>query len=292
MSSKAWPPEFDVTFYQRQYPDLQSMSPETAAEHYEGYGRTEGRVATSAATRPGFLDLVPRNARILEIGPGHRPCFSGSKVKYFDVHDAAGLRARAESVSEDPDGAPSKVHYQSPESDFGIVPDQSFDVVFSSHAIEHQTDLIRHLNDVARVLAPGGAFYVICPDKRYCFDRHIRASTIGDVIEAYTIGRRVHRVADVVDAVVLSSHNDPAQHWRETAPLPEIQQHLVTHAIKAIEEAKGGYIDVHAWRMTPQIFKQITDMVYKLGYSKLKPVRVYDTPFGSNEFCAILSPDA
>jgi predicted SAM-dependent methyltransferase len=45
--------------------------------------------------------------------------------------------------------------------------DQSFDVVYASHVIEHlgyQRDLVRGLGEVRRILRPGGKFFVSVPD--------------------------------------------------------------------------------------------------------------------------------
>lgn len=283
----ALPPEVDPAFYRGRWPDLSALSDDGLVEHYAVFGRNEGRVASPAGERPGFLALVPPKARVLEIGPAHKPCFSGPRVKYFDVQDADGLRARAINHSENPKGTPSRIDYVSPVGDLGIV-QETFDAVFSSHAIEHQPDLIGHLVEVDRLLAPGGAYFVICPDKRYCFDRHIPQSTIGEVLEAHLSRRQTHRLADFIDAMSMSSHNDPARHWANDSPEVGVNAALVAQALDQIEKAKGGYIDCHAWRMTPGSFREILDTLHGIGKSPLRALRVYDTAQGQNEFFAVL----
>jgi SAM-dependent methyltransferase len=285
--SLALPPEVDAGFYRRRWPDLQSLSDAQLAEHYAVFGRNEGRVANPAGERPGFLGLIPPKARILEIGPAHKPCFTGGNVKYFDVQDSDGLRARALTHHENPKGTPSRIDFVSPTGDLGIVR-ETFDAVFSSHAIEHQPDLIGHLIEVDRLLAPGGAYFVICPDKRYCFDHHIPASTIGEVFEAHAARRQTHRMADFIDAMSMSSHNDPARHWAKDSPPVGVNARLVAQALDQIEKANGGYIDCHAWRMTPSSFREILETLHQLGKSPLRPLRVYDTTMGQNEFFVVL----
>lgn len=270
--------------------DLTALTDAQLAEHYAIFGRQEGSLASPAGERPGFLALVPPKVSVLEIGPAHNPCFTGPHVKYFDVQDSDGLRERALTHNENPKGTPGKIDYVSPTGDLGIVR-ETFDAVFSSHAIEHQPDLIKHLVEVDRVLAPGGAYFVICPDKRYCFDRHIPASTIGEVLEAHLTQRQTHRMADFIDAMSMSSHNDPARHWVNDSPPVRINTALVAQALDQIEKAKGGYIDCHAWRMTPESFREIVEMLYQLGKSPLRPLRVYDTARGQNEFFAVLGRD-
>lgn len=281
------PAEVDAVFYRNTNPDLNGLSDAQLVQHYEVFGKKEGRVASPAGSRPGFLALVPTKAKILEIGPAHKPCFTGANVKYFDVQDSEGLRQRALKHNENPKGAPAHIDYVSPIGDIGIVR-EAFDVVFSSHAIEHQPDLIRHLVEVDRLLTTGGAYFVICPDKRYCFDHDIPESTIGEVLEAYSSKRKTHRIADFIDAMSMSSHNDPARHWVKDSPPVRINVALVKQALDQIEKADGGYIDCHAWRMTPSSFREILETLHRLGKSPLRPLRVYDTPRGQNEFFAVL----
>jgi hypothetical protein len=43
---------------------------------------------------------------------------------------------------------------------------EKFSLIFSSHNIEHQVDLVKNLNQVANLLEEGGKFFIIIPDKR------------------------------------------------------------------------------------------------------------------------------
>ncbi len=283
----ALPPEMDLAFYRATYADLQPLSNEQLAQHYGAFGRSEGRMASPAGSRHGFLALVPPDAKILEIGPGHSPGFTSENTKYFDVVDSEGLRKRALHYSENPARVPPLVHYVSPKGDLGIVQEQ-FDVVYSSHAIEHQPDLVKHLQEVTRLLAPGGSYFVICPDKRYCFDRHIPESSIGEVLEAHMVGRSIHRPADYIDALAMGSHNDPVRHWAGDSPRQGINAALATQAIEEMRAANGAYIDCHAWRLTPTGFREIVEALYQLGKSPLRPVRLYETTLNQNDFFTVL----
>jgi len=44
-------------------------------------------------------------------------------------------------------------------------PDNSFDIVFYHHVIEHVSDPVRSLEELHRVLVPGGMIYVGCPNR-------------------------------------------------------------------------------------------------------------------------------
>ncbi len=76
-------PEFDPSFYRLLHEDMRSVSDEELALHYSSHGRREGRMATPAAHRQGFLSSVPRDGEILEIGPFTKPAFAGDNVRFF-----------------------------------------------------------------------------------------------------------------------------------------------------------------------------------------------------------------
>lgn len=282
------PEEYDAAFYRAHYPDLATLPDDELFAHYRAWGETEGRVASPAATREGFLEniVLQQAGNVLEIGPFCRPLIRGPNVRYLDVLDSAALRERAVEIGLDPADCPETIHYV---GDLGSV-DGAFSAVVSSHAIEHQPDLVHHLQSVARLLQPGGRYFLIVPDKRYCFDALIPESTIANVMLAHHDQRRVHNLQSVIEHRAMVTHNDPGMHWRgEHGPFPPDEQaRRVQMALNEFVAADGGYIDVHAWYWTPRGFRQTLSVLYHLGLTALQPVRVYDTPRDRFEFCAVL----
>jgi len=282
-------PEFDASFYRLVQIDLKRMTPAQLADHYEEYGRGEGRLATPAAHRSGFLAQIPPQGVGLEIGPGVEPTLTGDGVRYFDVQDKAGLVARAAS-----DGYPTErcpdIDYVSPLGDLSVVTDQ-FDYVFSSHCIEHQPDLARHLQGVARLLHPNGRYYIIIPDKRYCFDALLPESTLDEVLVAHAEGRTVHTIANIYNHYALTTHNDILRHWYGDSQDPrlDVRHAREMEAAQAIANANGGYIDVHAWQFTPSSFRTIINGLAERNLCPFLIERIYDSTFGSNEFCVVLT---
>ncbi len=69
------------------------------------------------------------------------------------------------------------IHFVSPTGNLEIV-NECFDVVLNSHCIEYQPNLITHLNHIESILNPGGYYFVLEPDKRYCFDHFIPESSL------------------------------------------------------------------------------------------------------------------
>jgi SAM-dependent methyltransferase len=224
----------------------------------------------------------------LEIGPFSSPLLKGPNVRYCDVLNQAQLKERAQKVQYDPDTVPF-IDYVLGPGFLDEIP-QVFDAVLSSHAIEHQPDLIKHLQQVQRKLsADGGRYFLLIPDKRYCFDRYLPPSDIAGVLQAHMEQRTVHTLASVIRHVGLTTHNDGPRHWRTPDQLaPPIEVNRVLDGIKQWKASKAAYLDVHAWFFTPDSFCEIVEALKAMGFISFEVERLYSTRYGSNEFWAIL----
>lgn len=280
------PPEIEVAEYRSVYPDLSGFSDEQLEDHYRHHGRNEGRRANCVLDRNGFAGLIPETASVLEIGPFFSPVARGRLVSYLDVLSREQLIGRAKEIGLDPSGVP-EIDYVSPAGDLSIV-DRAFDFVISSHSIEHQPDLVHHLQQVHRVLAPGGGYFVLIPDKRYCFDHFIPESNLAEVILAHRERRKQHLLRSVIEHRALTTHNESDRHWRGHGVKFEHLKDRASSALREFETAKGGYIDVHAWYFTPQSCADIISGLSKLGLSEFRVHRVYPSRWGSGEFWMIL----
>lgn len=285
---RRFPPEYDAGIYRALHPDLAAMPDGALLQHYLAHGRAEGRRPHALPDRDAFVGLVPPGASVLEIGPFNRPVVAGPGVRYFDVLSQDGLRQRATAFGMPPDGVP-RIDHVSATGDLSVIAGEVFDVVVSSHCIEHQPDLVRHLNDVARLLAPGGHYLLMVPDKRFCFDHYLADSTIAGVLDAHRAGLRTHALRSVIEHRVLTTHNDPVAHWEgRHGPAVADQAGRVAAALREYDAAAGGYLDVHAWIFTPESFRRLTALLQALGVTTLAPVRVYAGLRAMNEFWAIL----
>ena len=232
--------------------------------------RERGLLAPLSRSR--LRTLIPLPA--LEVGPFDAPFLQGPSVKYFDILDQQQLRERAVRERRNPDGCPF-IHFTGRLAD---IP-QRFQAVFSAHTVEHTPDLIGHLRDVANLLRPGGSYFLIVPDKRYCFDHFLPESTLAQVLVGQ--GRLRPTLDAVRDHLTCSAHNIAPLHWLgihgKPGPIERAERELA-------EAERGQYVDVHQWLFTPASFLSI---VSKLGI--FKRVEVHDTAFGELEFVAILS---
>lgn len=284
-------PEFDPEFYRRRYPDVGELDDAAAEQHYRLAGRAEGRVSSAAATRPGFVAQIDGSGRILEIGPMANPVMRGPNVRYFDVLPTEALRRKATANGMDADGCP-EIDFVSPTGDLSVVGER-FDVVISCHSIEHQPNLIAHLQGVARLLEPGGSYFVIVPDKRYCFDHFLPESGLAEVLDADERKASLHSARKVVEHAAMTTHNDPARHWRgdHGEPAWHRDPQIVHHALERFRAHPGHYLDCHAWQFTPDAFRGLIQALFELGLTPLRPVRVYDTSKDGLEFYAVLEHD-
>lgn len=239
-------------------------------------------------SRLDFINSIPSNYSILEIGPFFKPVCRGEKVKYFDILNQEELKKRAVGIGTQEliDNTPF-INFVSPTGNLRII-EETFDAVISSHAIEHQLDLIDHLKSVENLLNEGGAYYLLVPDKRYCFDHYIAQSTIADVIQAHYEKRNAHSLKSVIEHRALTTHDSPFRHWRNDHGSIQNLEERILKAIKEFEEAKGKNIDVHAWYFTPNSFVEIIEVLNNLKYINLSVQEIIPTKYGSVEFFAVL----
>ena len=239
---------------------------------------------SAPTTRTAFLNLVP-TTDVLEIGPFDNPSLHGPDVAYFEVLDVEELRQRAREHKRNPNAVP-EIDYVSPTGDLGIV-DRHFSAVLSSHAIEHQPDLIRHLREVEALLQPGGRYYILAPDKRFSFDHFLPESTVEDVLAAY--GRRTHSAQAISDHFMMTTHNRRIMHWLGVHGKRGPNQSAQRRTQEALRAAEAGrYVDVHAWIFTPESFHELITALHKLGKTRLEIEVLHDTGFPELEFFAVL----
>lgn len=238
-------------------------------------------------TRPSFAQIAGVERSVLEIGPFNNPTVRGDNVRYFDVMTTAQLKERAERVGYDPQTVP-EISYVSPDGDLSVV-DNRFSAVVSCHCIEHQPDLIRHFKQVEAMLETKGKYYLVVPDKRYCFDYFFDASSVDAILAAK--GETRHPLPKVIEHRALTTHNDAARHWMGDHVDPwyyeEIPQKTEL-ALKEFLDADGGYVDVHRWQFTPDSFAGIVSSLFDRGEIKLKLRDIQQTPADDMQFTAIL----
>ena len=236
--------------------------------------------------------LITDDDQILEIGPFNRPIIKGENVKYFDILNSKDLKIRAKQHGLDENGVPY-IDFVDPNGDLKTI-NNTFDKVISAHVIEHQPDLILHLQNVENLLNKHkkSTYIVIIPDKRYCFDRFIPESSVREIIRANQIGIRKPEIWSILEHRALITHNDSRQHWlgKHGSQLDDLKKRW-DEAMVEVQESSDKYVDVHCWQFTPESFASVMSILHELQFTKFKVSKVVQTFKHDLEFSAFLSID-
>ncbi|HEX8646061.1 MAG TPA: class I SAM-dependent methyltransferase [Thermoleophilaceae bacterium] len=151
-------------------------------DYMSGHGDVEaGRVADTLAA----CGLPPRPA-IVDYGCGRgawigalRQAFPGARITGIEISERAVERARlehpgAEFLAFDGARAP--------------LPDESADLVFSYHVIEHVIDLSETVGDMARLARPGGYVVAIMPCANAGSVENLAARLVAGALEPSSTG--------------------------------------------------------------------------------------------------------
>ena len=293
------PLEYDYEKYVG-HPSNQGLRKFNEAEarfHYQAHGRAEGRVCSAIDNRAAFLGLVSPDYALLEIGPFCTPAFRAPRyrVAYLDAFSTDELRELARGMAWADAARVPEIDFVWKGQRYRELIGREFELVFSSHNIEHQPCLVTHLEDVASVMRRGGRFMLAIPDKRYCFDHFLPESTIAEVLDAFLSGRRDHAARSLVQGRMMHTHNEAGRHWQgdhgDDPTRRALDDDIVASVRQVIAEyrARTGYLDAHAWQFTPASFRLLMQVLARAGLVSLTVERVYETLNGSNEFYAVLA---
>lgn len=138
--------------------------------------------------RLAFSDLL--SGDVLEIGPGNSPFPTafGSNTKFADRSVLGGRDVNWPELMGSISG---------PKADFDInidadglsgIPNDSFDAVIAAHVIEHLANPIRAIQEMQRVLRPGGKLVLIVPERTLTFDSVRAATPFSHVFQEFLSG--------------------------------------------------------------------------------------------------------
>ena len=275
--------DLDLSFYRNKHGDLAHLDDQQLVRHYYKYGYFEGRRCHPRATREELAKALD-GLKTLEIGPFTKPLLDHANVRYADVLSQVELIDRAEKLGH----AANKVPFIDFVTRSGSLDeiDQKFELIFSSHNIEHQPDPIGHLKQVAALLEDGGVFAMLVPDRRYCFDALLPNSKISDLIVAHAERRTRHTIGSIIEHRAMTTHNNTGRHWQEgvTQSYRPLDARKVAAAVAEFEASQGAYIDVHAWQFEPLAFADIIGSLINLEYIPFKTISCRGPVRGRNEF--------
>jgi len=109
------------------------------------------------------------NARVLDAGGGNgtyasqiQNRYQSAQVELFEIEFERVLEARAENVDHALVAAGEYLPYAS----------NTFDTIISNEVIEHVDDDKMAVNEMVRILKPGGILVIFCPNRWYPVEQH------------------------------------------------------------------------------------------------------------------------
>lgn len=285
------PASFDPKFYMSDKPHLSNEA--EAYEHFANQGRRLGLAGSPGCNLGRLLNSLQTSykGKKLEIGPGCSPKLKGESVYYFDVKTKEELVARYRDEVGNVE-IPERIDFVDREGKFGNIDDR-FELILSSHAIEHSHDFIAHLNDAASILDEGGVYVVVAPDKRFTFDHFKPLTVLEDILAQHLSGDDSDAFA--LRAVLLEAswraHNSPQRHWAGDHGEPDGAPDRIDKALAAFPSRFKDRVWVsghHKWIFTPDSFCQIVNGAFERGIGRLRVLECYNTLLGSMSFTAVL----
>ena len=235
---------------------------------------------TPVTSRPELAAIDATNMRGLEIGPLASPRVRKDEgpVRYVDHASApelrqkyatdAGMRDRLDEIVD--------VDYVLGEMTTiaqAVAADAPFDYVIAAHVIEHIPDPVGWMEDLTRVLRPGGILSLVIPDKRYCFDINRSLTEVSDLVDANLRRLRQPSFRQAYDfySKAIGGTVDTAAVWAGTADYSlAVRQDFDDPDVAAYEacremQTSSEFVDVHCHVFTPDSFLGLFEKLARLG---------------------------
>ncbi len=233
-----------------------------------------------------------RNKAILEIGALDKPLLDKAdyRVKYLDHTDEESLKKYiAHADCREPDAVVTLDYIQG-ERALSEVVQEPFDVIVSSHVLEHLPNLFGWLREAASILQPGGQIFAVVPDRRYTFDLERPATSIGSLLENDLLQRTKPSPATAFDAHYYHRLVDSNQLWKNYAAHWQQSKRTFSpqQAMGLFNQARDTYIDCHCNLFDLRSFDEALTVAQQLGVQPFKLVRSLPTCAPFLDFVVLL----
>jgi hypothetical protein len=222
-----------------------------------------------------------RKIRCLEIGALNKPflkkVLADEYVEYAD-HVSTEELARKYMLSGESLQNLVHVDHVIRGGQFTGTLEHKYDLVFSSHSLEHQPDLLGHLHDIHGILKPGGYYLCIVPDCRYVFDNLRPPSSIVDVLVAHHNRPRKPSTLSVLEHYLFNrSASSDSKANRRSWLTDTLQERALRSASSvcgaAIENRdqlfkllnSDQYQDCHVWKFFPELLELTINALHEIG---------------------------
>lgn len=138
--------------------------------------------------------------------------------------------------------------------------DLPLDYAIASHVVEHVPDMIGWLQEVYKILKPGGFLSLALPAKTQCFDYYRNETVTSDIVDSYIRGARKPSPKAIFDHLSLAVTNNNKLSWGGKPDEVDLKRkNSLKYALKVAQEAyeQDIYKDTHCWTFTPQSLKNL-----------------------------------
>lgn len=243
---------------------------------------------------------IPRDARILEIGPLNRPLIPKNKYPnavYCDIRNTQEIKElysgndylKTTGIQIDISTIVD-VDYVLEGGYEATFKEKKFDYIIASHVLEHVEDLIAVLRDIFTVLKPSGQFIIYYPDRRYCFDHFREGVSFRDAYDVFLNKRPAlaRMVLDFFNSAV--PENNPYIFWALEGIPDLLPQNDTEAALGLYKEALAGKLmdDVHYWPFSDSGFIKFLYDATRAELIRYSCKAFYPTQENTQEFVVIL----
>jgi SAM-dependent methyltransferase len=216
----------------------------------------------------------------VELGPGHNPFeipYSGVTVKYVDRWQPAENSELFAELGTD-------AHFPKPDLIANLdvdrlksISDASVDFVIASHVFEHLAQPLGLLEDIHRVLRPGGVLLLLLPDRRRTFDSTRRPTSLEHLVDEYERG--ITEVDDdhVEDFLAGTTPYDPSITGEARRKLFDLHRARSIH-VHCWSETEFIFVLEHAvrvmalrWELIEALFVDDVEDGIEFGYVLRRP---------------------
>lgn len=249
--------------------------------------------------RPELAAIDVASMRGLEIGPLASPRVRKDEgpVRYVDHASAAELKekyATDEGMQDRLDKIVDVDYVLGVDTTISeaVAKDAPFDYVIASHVIEHIPDPIGWMDDLTRVLRPGGVLSLVIPDKRYCFDINRSLTEISDFVDGNLRHLRQPSFRQAFDfySKAIGGTVDTAAVWAGTADYSlAVRQDFADPDAAAMEACRhmltsDEFVDVHCHVFTPNSFVRLVEKMARLDLIDYEIAALHPTELNNFEF--------
>lgn len=242
---------------------------------------------------------LDRASSCLEFGPLDRPMIAPGTagVRYADHAPNPELaRKYATDPSVDVAAIPP-IDFVIADNDLAPVErgGDRFDLVVAAHVFEHLPNPLRWLGQARGLLAPGGALFLVVPDRRFTFDAGRPATRLSDWIEALLEERSRPALRHVFEHFANARQVDAQQAWLSPVRIdavPRLAGHGDAFGWHKSQVAAGGeaYIDTHCSVFSPTGLIGLFRGAARLGLFPFRVEGFWPTAEGDFEFAVLLAP--